>query len=181
MVTREILDVVVSGIQNGRDNLCDFDAVGIGFEAKLDAVEIVLEVVGLVPVAVLERVERDIDDVVDILHGSARTLGTGHDLFLQYADDLQPGVVHFDEFAESGIVAKQVDLGAFAEHADGGASGVVGFVEEAAFGQMQTMDDGVCGAHADKAPEFRARVSEARARGGGNGGRRESRDPRCWL
>ena len=92
-------------------------------------------------------------------------------LLLQHADDFEPGVVHLDEFAERGIVAEQVDLGAFAEHADGGAGGVVGFVEEAAFGQMQAVDDAVGRAHAVKLRNFargfgkHARGVEGAARG----------------
>ena len=99
----------------------------------------------LVPEAVLQGVEGDVDDVVDVQHGAAGVLRAGHDLLAEDADDFQPGVVHLDEFADGGAVAEEVDLGAFAEHADGGAGGVVGLVEEVAFGEVQAVDDAVGG------------------------------------
>ena len=64
---------------------------------------------------------------------------------LQDADHFQPGIVDLDELADGGAVAEEVDLGAFAEDADGGAGGVVGLVEELAFGEVQAVDDAVGG------------------------------------
>ena len=75
MVTREILHVVVGGVENGGDDLGDLDAVGVGAEAEVDAIELVLHVAALVPEAVLQGVERDVDDVVDVLHGCRRCSG----------------------------------------------------------------------------------------------------------
>ena len=128
----EILHVVVRGVEDGGDDFGDFDAIGVGLQAEVDAIEFVLHDRALVPEAVLQGVERDVDDVVDVLHGAAAVLGAGHDLLAEDADDFQPGIVHLDELADGGAVAEQVDLGAFAEDADGGASGVVGLVEELA-------------------------------------------------
>ena len=54
----------------------------------------------------------------------------GHQLLAQHAHHFQPGVVHLDELADRRRVAQQVHLGAFAQHADGGAGGIVRLVEE---------------------------------------------------
>ncbi len=39
----------MGGVQNGGDDLGDFDAIGVGFEAEFDAVEIVFQIVGSDP------------------------------------------------------------------------------------------------------------------------------------
>ena len=132
-------------------------------------------------IAVLEGVERNVDDVVDILHGAAGALRAGHDLFLQHADDLQPRVVDLDEFAEGGIVAEQIDFGAFAEDANRGAGGIVGFVEEAAFFEMEAVDDGIGGPDAVELRYFARQAWGVRARDAANGARRGFPDLRYWL
>ena len=71
----------------------------------------------------------------------------------------------FTNLPTAGSVAEQVDLGAFAEHADGGAAGVVGVVEELAFGKVQAVDDGVGGLRLRRAPEYRGKAWAERAAG----------------
>src|ERR1039457_5760410 len=139
----EILHPMVSGVEDGGDDLVGFDAIGVGAEAEVDAVEVVFHAAALVPETVLEGVEGDVDDVVDVEHGWAVVLGAGHDLFAEDADDFHPGIVDLDELADGGAIAEEVDLGAFAEDADGGARGVVGLIEELAFGEVEAVDDGV--------------------------------------
>ncbi len=46
--------------------LADVGAVGIRFEADIDAIQFVFETAAHVPEAVLEGIERDVDDVVGI-------------------------------------------------------------------------------------------------------------------
>src|ERR1017187_9519052 len=141
----EILHPMVSGVEDGGDDLGGFDAIGVGAEAEVDAVEVVFHAAALVPETVLEGVEGDVDDVVDVEHGWAVVLGAGHDLFAEDADDFHPGIVDLDELADGGSVAEEVDFGAFTEDADGGARGVVGLIEELAFGEVEAVDDGVGG------------------------------------
>src|ERR1017187_4892669 len=141
----EILHGMVGGIEDGGDDFGDLDAVGAGLEAKVDAIEIVLHVVALVPETVSQGVEGDVDDVVDVEHTAAGVLGAGHHLLAEDADHFHPGIVDLDELADRGSIAEEVDLGALAEDADGGARGVVGGVEELAFGQVEAVNDGVGG------------------------------------
>ena len=141
----EILHSMVGGVEDGGDDFGDLDAVGAGMEAEVDAIEFVLHVLALVPESVLQGVEGDVDDVVDVEHTAAGVLGAGHDLLAEDADDFHPGIVDLDELADGRRVAEEVDLGAFAEDADGGASGIVGLIEELAFGEVEAVDDAVGG------------------------------------
>src|ERR1035438_7212868 len=126
----EILHGMVGGIEDGGDDFGDLDAIGAGLQAKVDAIEIVLHVFALVPEAVSQGVERDVDDIIDVEHTAAGVLGAGHHLLAEDADHFHPGIVDLDELADGGSVAEEVGLGALAEDADGGAGGVVGLVEE---------------------------------------------------
>src|ERR1035438_9822010 len=141
----EILHGMVGGIEDGGDDFGDLDAIGAGLEAKVNAIEIVLHVVALVPEAVSHGVEGDVDDIIDVEHTAAGVLGAGHHLLAEHADDFHPGIVDLDELADGGSVAEEVDLGALAEDADGGARGVVGLVEELAFSEVETVNDAVGG------------------------------------
>src|SRR5205085_11806946 len=74
----EVLNIVVGRVDYGGDHLGDFDTVGAGGEADLDAIQIVLQPAeALVPVTILQRVQRNIHDVVDVLHHAARALRAG--------------------------------------------------------------------------------------------------------
>ena len=105
---------MMGGVEDGADDFGNFDAVGVWAQAEVDAIEVVFHAAALVPEAVLHGVEGDIDDVVDVEHGAAAVLGSGHDLLVKDADDFHPGIVDLDEFANGGSIAEEVDLGAFA-------------------------------------------------------------------
>src|SRR6202034_1767379 len=87
-------------------------------------------------------------------------LRSGHELLMQHAYHFEPRIVDLDELAEGGAVAEQVDLGGFAEHADGGAGGVVGLVEEFALGQMQAVDSAVSRPNAVELGDVARRLGE---------------------
>src|SRR5262245_29400796 len=125
---REVLHFVVSGIEHGRHNLCDFDAVGAGLQAQIDAVQVVAHRRPAIPKSILKCVQRNINDVVDVLHRSAGILGGRHELLLQHAHDFEPRIIHFDELADGWVVPQQTDLRGLAKHAHQCAFLVIGFV-----------------------------------------------------
>ena len=68
----------------------------------------------------------------------------------QDADHLQPGVVDLYVLADGRIVAEQVHLGGFAEHANRSGAPVLFLVEEPAFDNLQAVDVEVVRRHADQ-------------------------------
>ncbi len=130
-------------VQDGGHHLGHFQAVYAGLEAQIHGIQIVFHEIAGVEIAVLKRVQRDVDDVVEVLHFAAAGLPAGDQLLAQHARHFQPVVVHLDELAQRRTVAQQADLGGFAEHADCAAGGVVLLVEEAAFDYVQAVNDGV--------------------------------------
>ena len=72
-----------------------------GRKPHVDAVEFVLQISRHVPEAVLERVERHVDDVVRVLHLAALAGFAGLDAVFKDADDFQPRIVSLDEFADA--------------------------------------------------------------------------------
>src|ERR1019366_7178869 len=147
----EILHRMVGGIEDGGDDFGDLDAIGAGLEAKVDAIEIVLHVVALVPETVSQGVEGNVDDVVDVEHTAAGVLGAGHHLLAEDAHHFHPGIVALDELADG---AQSGDCHQFPPLELAGCTrfahakltrGVVGLVEELAFGQVEAVNDGVGG------------------------------------
>ena len=107
------------------------------------AIQIVAHEAAVVPIAVLKRVEWNVDYVVEILHLRADVLAPGCYLLPQYADHFEPGVVQFDELAGRRFVTKKVDLRGFAQNAYGRAGRIFAGVEESSFRNAQVVYYGI--------------------------------------
>ena len=115
---------------------------------QVHARELVLQPGAWILEAILERVDRDVDDIVHVGGRAAVATRVLGELFREHADHFEPGPVDFDELAKSGSVPEQAHLRRFSQHGHGGARLVGHAIEKAAFREPQAVDLAVGRLHA---------------------------------
>ena len=117
------------GIQDPAHDVGRVNAVGGGFEAKVDAVNLVPRIAVGVFQAVDGGVQGNVDETIEVLDGDSRDLGWGTHLRPDNANHVEPLLIDFQILAH-GFGSEQAGPRALAQHADRRGPGILVRIEE---------------------------------------------------